>query len=111
MLRPKQKSIPFQKRLNVWKAMSQKLFQVGISNLSQIVFNYYQMNYKCYFGFIYYDVVTMVTNMAQDNPYPHIYCVLFNSQGVVKTFKSHAIISSTHFWTNHPIQDFQTIKI
>ena len=30
------------------------------------------MNYKCYFGFIYYDVVTMAANVAQDNPYPHI---------------------------------------
>ena len=52
--------------------MSQKLFQVRIPNLAQIVFNYYQMNYKCYFSFIYYDVVTMATNVAQYNPYPHI---------------------------------------
>ena len=59
-----QKSLPFQKRLEVWKAMSQKVVQVGIPNLAQIVFNYYQMDYKCYFGIIYYDVVTMTTNMA-----------------------------------------------
>ena len=44
--------------------MSQNLFQVGIPNLDQIVFNCYQMDCKCYFGFIYYDVVTMATNMA-----------------------------------------------
>ena len=30
------------------------------------------MDYKCYFGFMHYDVVTMATNMAEDNPYPHI---------------------------------------
>ena len=30
------------------------------------------MDNKCYFGFIHYDVVTMATNMAYDNPYPHI---------------------------------------
>ena len=64
MLCSNQKSLSFQKRLKVWKAMSQKLFQVGIPNLAQIVFKYYQMDYKCYFGFIYYDVVTMVTNVA-----------------------------------------------
>ena len=64
MLRPNQKSLPFQKRLKVWKAMSQKLFQVDIPNLADIVFNYHQMDYKCYFGFIYYDVVTMATNVA-----------------------------------------------
>ena len=64
MLCSHQKSLPFQKRLKVWKAMSQKLFQVGIPNLAQIVFNYYQMEYKCYFGFIYYGVVAMATNMA-----------------------------------------------
>ena len=52
--------------------MSQKLFQVGIPNFAQIVLSYHQTNYKCYFGFIYYDVVTMATNVAQDNPYPHI---------------------------------------
>ena len=40
--------------------------------MAQIVFNYYQMDYKRYFGFIYYDVVSMATNVAQDNPYPHI---------------------------------------
>ena len=57
-----QKSLPFQKRLEVWKAMSQKVVQVGIPNLAQIVFNYYQMDNKCYFGFKYYDVVTMTTN-------------------------------------------------
>ena len=44
--------------------MSQKLFQVGIPNLAEIVFNYYQMDYKCYFGFMYHDVVTMATNVA-----------------------------------------------
>ena len=64
MLRSNQKSLPFQKHPKVWKAMSQKLFQVGIPNLVQIVFNYYHMDYKCYFGFIHYDVVTMATNMA-----------------------------------------------
>ena len=64
MLRSNQKSLPFQKRLKVWKAMFQKIFQVGIPNLAEIVFNYYRMDYKCYFGFIYYDVVTMATNVA-----------------------------------------------
>ena len=44
--------------------MSQNVFQVGIPNLAEIVFNYYQMVYKYYFGFIYYDVITMPTNMA-----------------------------------------------
>ena len=44
--------------------MSQKLFQVGMPNLIQIVLNYYYMDYKCYFGFIHYDVVTMAANMA-----------------------------------------------
>ena len=46
------------------------------------------MNYKCYFGFIYYDVATMTTNGAQDNPYPHIrFTIVFClSQGMVKTF-------------------------
>ena len=48
------------------------LFQVCIPNWVQIVFSHYQMNYKCYFGFIYHDVVTMAANVAQDNPYPHI---------------------------------------
>ena len=113
--RSNKKSPPFQKRLKVWKAMSQKLFEVGIPNLTQIVFNYYQMNYKCYFGFIYYDVVTMATNVAKDNPYPHIRLTIvmcLTVKGVVKTFdKSHAIISSTQFWTNHPIKHFQTIKM
>ena len=52
--------------------MSQKLFQVGIPNLAQIEFNYYQMDYRCYFGFIYHYVVTMATNVTYDNPYPHI---------------------------------------
>ena len=64
MLRSNQKSLPFQKHLKVWKAMSQKLFQVDIPNLAQIVYNYYQIDYKYYFGFIYYDVVTMATNVA-----------------------------------------------
>ena len=64
MLRSNQKSLPFQKRLKVWKAMSQQLFQVGIPNVAEIVLNYYQMDYKCYFGFICYDVVTMATNIA-----------------------------------------------
>ena len=64
MLRLNQKLLPFQKRLIVWKAMSLKLFQVGIPNLAQIVFNYYYMDYKYYFGFIYYDMVTMATNVA-----------------------------------------------
>ena len=64
MLCSNQKSLSFQKRLQVWKAMSQKLFQVGIPNLAQIVFKYYQMDCKCYFGFIYCDVVTMATNVA-----------------------------------------------
>ena len=52
--------------------MFQKLSQVGIPNLAQIVFSYYETDYIHYFGFIYYDVVTMATNLAQDNPYPHI---------------------------------------
>ena len=82
--------------------MSQKFFQVRISNLAQIVFNYYQMNYKCYFSFMYYDVVTMATNVAQYNPYPHIrftivFCVPVKGWSKHSTFKSHAIISSTHF--------------
>ena len=66
MLYSNQKSLSFQKRLKVWKAMSQKLFQVGIPNLAQVVFKYYQMDYKCYFGFgfIHHDVVTMATNVA-----------------------------------------------
>ena len=64
MLRSNQKSYPFQKHLKVWKAMSQKLCQVGMPNLVQIIFNYYHMDYKCHFGFIHYDVVTMATNMA-----------------------------------------------
>ena len=53
MLCSNQKSLPFQKCLKVWKAMSQKLFQVDIPNKAQIVFNYYQMDCKCYFGYIY----------------------------------------------------------
>ena len=64
MLRSNQKSLPFQKHLKVWKAMSQKILQVGIPNLAQIVLNYYHMDYKCYFGFIHHDVVTMATNVA-----------------------------------------------
>ena len=64
VLRSNQKSLPFEKRLKVWKAMYQQIFQVGISNLAQIVFNYYHIDYECYFGFIYYDVITMTTNMA-----------------------------------------------
>ena len=71
MLRSNQKSLSFKKSVKVWKAMFQKRSQVGIPNLAQIVFNYYQMDYKRYFVFIYYAVVTMVTNLAQDNPYPH----------------------------------------
>ena len=47
-----------------WIVIWTLLFQVGIPNLAQIVFNYYQMDYKCYFGFIHYDVVTMATNVA-----------------------------------------------
>ena len=82
--------------------MSQKLFQVRIPNLAQIVFNYYQMNYKCYLGFIYYDVLTMATNVAQYNPYPHIrittvFCLPVKGWSKHSTFKSYAIISSTHF--------------
>ena len=64
MLRSNQKSLPFQKRLKVWKAVSQNVFQVGIPSWAEIVFNYNQMEYKCYFGFIYYDVITMTTNIA-----------------------------------------------
>ena len=64
VLHSKQKSLPFQKRLKLWKAISQKPIQVAIPNLAEIIFNYYQMDYKNYFGFIYYDVVTMATNMA-----------------------------------------------
>ena len=50
--------------LKVWKAVSQKPFQVGVPNLAQIVLNQYQMDNKSYSGFIYHDVVTMVTNKA-----------------------------------------------
>ena len=64
MLRSYQKSLPFQKRFKVWKAMSQNVFQVGIPNLAEIILNYYQMDYKYYFGFIYDDVITITTNMA-----------------------------------------------
>ena len=52
--------------------MSRNVFQVDIPTLAEIVFNHYQMNYKCYFGFMCYDVITMTTNMGQYNPYPHI---------------------------------------
>ena len=88
--------------------MSQKLFQVWIPNLAQIVLSYYQIYYKYYYGFVYYDVVTMTTNVAQDNPYPHIrftivFCLTVKGWSKHLTFKSHAIISSTHFWTNHQI--------
>ena len=74
------------------------------------------MDYKCYFGFIYYDVVTMATKVAQDNPYPQIrFTIMFSLTVKVwskhLTFKSHAIISSTQYWTNHMIKDFQTIRI
>ena len=64
VLHSNQKSLPFQKRLKLWKAIFQKPIQVGIPNSVEIIFNYYQMDYKCYFGFIYNDVVTMATNMA-----------------------------------------------
>ena len=89
MLRSNQISLPFQKRFKVWKAMSQKCLQVDIPNLAQIVFNYYQTDYKCYFGFIYYDMVTMATNVAKDSPYPHIRLTIvmcLTVKGVVKTF-------------------------
>ena len=33
-------------------------------NLAKIVFNYCQMDDKFYFGLIYYDVITMTTNIA-----------------------------------------------
>ena len=52
--------------------MFQKISQVGIPNLAQIIFNYYQMDYKRYSDCIYYDVVSMATNVSQDNPYPYI---------------------------------------
>ena len=64
VLHSNQKSLPFQKRLKLWKDISKKPIQVGIPNSAEIIFNYYQMDYKCYFGFMYYDVVTMATNMA-----------------------------------------------
>ena len=81
----------------------------------QIILNKYPRHHKCYFGFIYYDVVTMATIMTKDNPYPNIRfnsvvfnskvipnirfnSVVFNSKVMVKTFnKSFLIISSTDF--------------
>ena len=114
MLRSNQKSLPFQKRLKVWKAMSQKLFKVGIPNLDQIVFNYYQMDYKCYFGFIYYNLVTMATNLAQDNPYPHIrFTIMFclTVKGWSKHLTSHMPLFQAHI-SEHTtrIKIFQTIR-
>ena len=63
------------------------------------------MHNTCQFGFTYYDVVTMATNMTEDNPYPHIrlnMLLRLSAKEMVRTFKmSSAIISSTDFWTNH----------